>query len=42
MLLKEPVDPKPVVEHVHDRQPRQQPGLQIQIGDIHRHILPGR
>jgi len=40
MLFKQPVDAEPVVEHVHERQPAKQPGLEFKIGDIHSHILP--
>jgi hypothetical protein len=40
--LEQPVDPEPVVEHVHDRQPAKQPRLELKVGDIHQHILPAR
>ena len=42
MLLEQPVDAEPVVEHVHDRQAAQQPGLKLKVGDIHSRILPAR
>jgi len=40
--LEQPVDAEPVVEDVDDRQAAKQPALEVEVGDIHQHILPAR
>ena len=41
MGLAQPVDAQPVAEDVDDRQAAKQPALEVKVGDIHSHILPG-
>ena len=42
MSFEQLVDPEPVVEGVDDREAAQQAGLQFEVGDIHRRILPDK